>query len=195
MAGMAASQDRADHPHRRNRGIRLHRSTGAEAPGSGALTRLPARAQGPHRRQAGGVRRAAIGPNQVWQMDFTEYETIQGGTWRISGCADYWAKAELGWHVSMTQNHHDAITAIELAIDEAERLNDCILRELLTDPHTAELKPIAVVSDNGPVFKADGFARFIASRPELITSAPGVRALSKTGSSRLSRESDCSLRS
>jgi hypothetical protein len=45
-------------------------------------------------------------------MDFTELETTQGGTWRISGCADYWAKAELGWHVSMTQNHHDAITAI-----------------------------------------------------------------------------------
>jgi transposase InsO family protein len=125
------------------------------------------------RRDLAAARRAAFGvapsgPNQVWQLDFTEYETIQGGTWRISGCADYWAKAELGWHVSMTQNHHDAITAIGLAIEEAERLNDQALLELLTDPKTGELRPIAVVSDNGPAFKADGFARFIDSRPELI---------------------------
>lgn len=125
------------------------------------------------RRDLAAARRAAFvvppsGPNEVWQLDFTEYETTQGGTWRISGCADYWAKAELGWHVSMTQNHHDAITAIQLAIEEAERLNVQTLLELLTDPQTGELRPIAVVSDNGPAFKANGFAHFIDSRPELI---------------------------
>ncbi|WP_240197750.1 GNAT family N-acetyltransferase [Nonomuraea lactucae] len=42
-------------------------------------------------------RRAAFaqiptGPNQVWQLDFTEFETSAGGTWRIAGCADYHAK-------------------------------------------------------------------------------------------------------
>ncbi len=125
------------------------------------------------RRDLAAARRAAFvvppsGPNQVWQLDFTEYETTQGGIWRIAGCADYWAKAELGWHVSMTQNHHDAIAAVELAIGEAERLHDRSLIELLTDPDTGELRPIAVVSDNGPAFKATGFCRFIDSRPELI---------------------------
>lgn len=25
------------------------------------------------------------GPNQVWQLDFTEFETTTGGTWRIAG--------------------------------------------------------------------------------------------------------------
>ena len=40
------------------------------------------------------ARRAAFvvppsGRNEVWQLDFTEYETTQGGTWRIAGCADY----------------------------------------------------------------------------------------------------------
>jgi transposase InsO family protein len=125
------------------------------------------------RRDLAAARRATFvvppsGPNQVWQVDFTEYETTRGGVWRISGCADYWAKAELGWHVSMTQNHHDAISAIQLAIDEAERLNDMTLLEMLTDPVTGELRPIAVVSDNGPAFKATGFERFIDSRPELI---------------------------
>ena len=32
-----------------------------------------------------------------------------GGTWQIGGCTDYWSKVELGWHVSPTQNQHDAI--------------------------------------------------------------------------------------
>ena len=125
------------------------------------------------RRDLAAARRAAFvvapwGPNQVWQLDFTEYETSRGGTWRISGCADYWAKAELGWHVSMTQNHGDAISAIELAIREAERLHNRPLLELVADPETGELRPIAVVSDNGPAFKAHGFTRYIDSRPELI---------------------------
>ena len=33
--------------------------------------------------EAGGVRGAAVGPNQVWQLDFSEFEIPQGGTWRI----------------------------------------------------------------------------------------------------------------
>ena len=120
------------------------------------------------------ARRAAFvvppsGPDQVWQMDFTEYETTQGGTWRIGGCADYWSKTELGWNVTTTQNHQDAIAAIRIAIAEAERLRGGTpLLEQLTNPDTGELRPIALVTDNGPAFKAGGFARFIDSRPELI---------------------------
>lgn len=53
------------------------------------------------------------GANQVWQPDFTEFETTAGGTWRLAGCRDYWSTDELGWHVSPTANQHDAITAIE----------------------------------------------------------------------------------
>ncbi|MFD5922908.1 hypothetical protein ACFVYP_40325 [Kitasatospora sp. NPDC058201] len=62
------------------------------------------------------------GPNQVWQLDFSEFETTGGGTWRLAGCRDYWSKCELGWHVAPTANQHDAIAAIELALAEAERL-------------------------------------------------------------------------
>ncbi|WP_313404812.1 IS3 family transposase [Aeromicrobium sp.] len=29
------------------------------------------------------------GPDQVWQLDFSEFETTSGGTWRIAGCRDY----------------------------------------------------------------------------------------------------------
>jgi transposase InsO family protein len=55
------------------------------------------------RRQLAQQRRAAFaepptGPNQVWQLDISEYETTKGGTWRIGGIADYWSKYEYGWH-------------------------------------------------------------------------------------------------
>jgi transposase InsO family protein len=125
------------------------------------------------RRQHAEARRAAFvvppsGPNQVWQLDFTEFETRHGGTWRIGGIADYWSKLELGWHVSTTANHRDAIETVELALAETERLTGRPLIELLTDPATGELRPIAVVTDNGPCFKSVRFAAYIERRPELI---------------------------
>ena len=125
------------------------------------------------RRQLAEARRAAFvvppdGPNQVWQLDFSEFETRQGGTWRIGGVADYWSKLELGWHVSTTANHRDAIETLEQAIQESERLTGRPLAELLADPVTGEIRPIAVVTDNGPCFKSVRFAAYIERRPELI---------------------------
>ncbi len=98
------------------------------------------------RRQLAEARRAAFvvppsRPNQVWQLDFSEFETRQGGTWRIGGVADYWSKLERGWHVSTTQNHRDAIETVEQAISESERLTGHTLAELLTDPVTGEIRP------------------------------------------------------
>ncbi len=125
------------------------------------------------RRQLAQARRAAFvvapsGPNQVWQLDFSEFETRQGGTWRIGGTADYWSKLELGWHVSTTANHRDAIETVEQAIRETEALTGRPLAELLADPVTSEVRPIAVVTDNGPCFKSVRFAAYIERRPELI---------------------------
>ena len=125
------------------------------------------------RRQHAQARRAAFvvppsGPNQVWQLDFTEFETRMGGTWRIAGVADYWSKYEFGWRVSPTQNHHDAIAAVHVALDETERLLGRSLLETITDEQTGELRPVAIVTDNGPCFKSREFARFIDRRPELI---------------------------
>lgn len=125
------------------------------------------------RRQLAQARRAAFmvppsGPNQVWQCDFSEFETRMGGTWRIGGVADYWSKLELGWHVSTTANHRDAIETVEQAIRESERLTGRRLAELLTDPVTGEIRPIALVTDNGPCFKSVRFAAYIEKRPELI---------------------------
>ncbi len=125
------------------------------------------------RRQHAQARRAAFvvppsGPNQVWQCDFSEFETRMGGTWRIGGIADYWSKVELGYHVATTANHRDAIETVELALAETQRLLGHSLLELVTDHETGELRPIALVTDNGPCFKSARFAAFIDKHPELI---------------------------
>ena len=87
---------------------------------------LPAHYQR-ERRQLAQPRKAAFakeptGPNQLWQLDFSEYETIGGRTWRITSCRDYWSKYEFDTHVSPTANMHDALTELELALAEAEPL-------------------------------------------------------------------------
>jgi len=125
------------------------------------------------RRQHAEARRAAFvvppsGPNQVWQCDFTEFETRMGGTWRIGGIADYWSKMELGYHVATTQNHRDAIETVELALAETRRLYGRPLLDLVTDHTTGEIKPVALVTDNGPCFKSRRFAAFVDAHPELI---------------------------
>ena len=124
------------------------------------------------RRQLARARRAAfVDPpthrNQVWQLDIWEFETSGGGTWRIAGCADYVAKHEFGWRISPTQNRHDAIAAVTGAIEEVEVLLGHTLLDDVTDRHGV-VHPVILVTDNGPAFKSVGFARFIASRPELV---------------------------
>jgi putative transposase len=64
---------------------------------------LPAHYQR-ERRKLAERRKAAFAaeptaPNQVWQLDFSEFETTTGGTWRIAGCRDYWSKYEHPFHV------------------------------------------------------------------------------------------------
>lgn len=57
---------------------------------------LPAHYQR-ERRKLAERRKPAIaqeptGPNQVWQLDISEFGTTAGGTSRIAGCRDYWSK-------------------------------------------------------------------------------------------------------
>jgi putative transposase len=125
------------------------------------------------RRQHAQARRAAFvvppsGPNQVWQCDFSEFETRMGGVWRIGGIADYWSKLELGYHVATTANHRDAIETVELALAETERLLGRSLLDAVSDRGTGEIRPVALVTDNGPCFKSRRFAAFVDRHPELI---------------------------
>jgi transposase InsO family protein len=140
------------------------------------------------RRQLAAERRAVFvspptGSNQVWQLDFSEFETTGGGTWRIAACTDYYSKMELGWHLSLTANQHDAIAAVELALAEAERLaGHPLLDDCPTDPETGELLPVVtVVTDNGGPFRSARFAAFIARRPELHHVRTRVRTPGQNG--------------
>lgn len=125
------------------------------------------------RRELAKARRAAFaqpptGPSQVWQLDVSEYETTSGGIWRLAGCCDYFSKYEYGWHLAPGCTGADAIAAVQVAIEEAERLAGGIsLLAQVTDKTTGEVRPIKLVTDNGGAFKGQAFAAFLASRPEL----------------------------
>ncbi len=97
----------------------------------------------------------------MWQIDFSDFETTTGGTWRICGVADYYSKVELACHVAPTATYRDAIAAVEAAITEAERLTGTSLLAEVTDTTTGEITPIRLVSDNGAAFRAVRFA-FVA---------------------------------
>ena len=140
------------------------------------------------RRQLAARRKAAFaveptGPNQVWQLDFTDFETTSGGTWRLAGCRDYWSKYELGWHVSPTANQHDAITAVELALAEAQRLAGARLADVAPRNADGSILPlITIVTDNGGPFRSFRFEAFIATHPEIRHVRTRVRSPGQNGS-------------
>ncbi|WP_406723865.1 hypothetical protein WJ438_03180 [Streptomyces sp. GD-15H] len=108
-------------------------------------------------------------PNEVWQLDFSEYETTSGGIWRPAGVTDYFTTYEHGWHITSTCTGTDAIEAVKTAIREAERLGGAPPAEALSRAtDTGEIRRIKLVTDNGAAFKGAAFARFTASRPELL---------------------------
>jgi putative transposase len=91
---------------------------------------------------------APTGPAQVWQLDFSQYETTTGGIWRLAGVCDYYSKYEYGWHIAATCTGSDAIASVRLAIAEAQRLAGGVpLAQQLTDPDTGQVRPIKLVTD------------------------------------------------
>jgi len=141
------------------------------------------------RRQLAQRRKAAFakdptGPNQVWQLDFSEFETTSGGTWRLAGCRDYWSKYEHPWHVSPTANQFDAIDAVELALADYQALFGRPLRDLCgVDDTTGDLLPVVtIVSDNGGPFRSFRFEAFIELHPELRHVRTRVRTPEQNGS-------------
>ena len=144
------------------------------------------------RRELAKARRAAFAspptrPNEVWQLDFSEYETTTGGIWRLAGVTDYFTKYEHGWYIAPTCTGTDAIEAVRIAIAEAERLGGGELASLLpVNPDTGQIRRIKLVTDNGGAFKGVAFARFIASRPELLhirtrAKSPGQNGVRERG--------------
>jgi putative transposase len=78
------------------------------------------------------------------------------------------AKVCLACPATVTQTARDAINALEAAIAEAETLLGMSMLDDCADPETGEIQPLTIVSDNGPAYKADLFAKFVmAHRPWL----------------------------
>lgn len=149
---------------------------------------LPAEYQRERRRLA-EQRKAAFaatptGPNQVWQLDFSEFETTQGGTWRIAGCRDWYSKYEHRFHTSPTANQHDAIAAVELALADYEAMfGHPLVDTCEVDPETGEILPVlTIVTDNGGPFRSLNFQLFIATHPELRHVRTKVRSPGQNGS-------------
>lgn len=149
---------------------------------------LPAQYQR-ERRQLAERRKAAFavdptGPNQVWQLDFSEFETTTGGTWRLAGCRDYWSKYEHRFHVSPTANQFDAIDAVELALADYEELfGHPMVDDCPVDPETGEFLPVVtIVTDNGGPFRSFRFEAFIAGHPELAHVRTKVKSPGQNGS-------------
>lgn len=124
------------------------------------------------RRAFAAARKAAfaVAPgrrNRVWQMDFIEFETTFGGTWRVCCVVDYATKYVLAAHISATAKARDAVCALKLAIARAEALlchsllGDCV------DLASGEVARLRIVTDNGAAFKSDAFWRFVAGQPRL----------------------------
>lgn len=105
--------------------------------------------------------------NRVWQTDFSEFETINGGIWRICAVIDYATKYCLAVTVTPTGRGVDALNCLQQAIAEAQRLLG--LADLRADRGVMDIvdaedtvigqapAPIALVSDNGPCFRGQTF--------------------------------------
>jgi hypothetical protein len=108
----------------------------------------------------------------VWQTDFSEFETTNGGIWRICTVIDYAAKYCLAVTVTPAARGADFLRYLNLAIAEAQRLLE--LDDLRADRGVMDIvdaaktiightpAPIAVVSETGPAF---GERRFRAPSP------------------------------
>ena len=149
---------------------------------------LPAHYQR-ERRKLAERRKAAFandptGPNQVWQLDFSEFEITTGGTWRLAGCRDYWSKYEHPFHVSPTANQFDAIDALELALADYEAMfGHPMVEDCPVDVDTGELLPVVtIVTDNGGPFRSFRFEAFIAGQPELTHVRTRVKSTGQNGS-------------
>jgi putative transposase len=116
--------------------------------------------------------------NRVWQTDFSEFETTNGGIWRICAVIDYATKYCLAITVTPTGRGADALHCLDLAVAEAQRLLN--LDDLRADRGVMDIvdaadtvigqapAPIALVSDNGPCFRGQTFQTAFAGNDPLL---------------------------
>jgi transposase InsO family protein len=117
-------------------------------------------------KQLAAKRRAAFDEiperrNRVWQTDTTEFETANGGIWRIHNVVDYAAKYCLVSTARPTATAVDAIDVLHMAIAEARQLLGIPLICDLYDDDDDRWSMLRYVSDNGPCYKSGRFAKAV----------------------------------
>lgn len=88
-------------------------------------------------------------PNELWQTDVTYLHIPGFGWWYAITVIDYYSRYLLACHLTSSYSAAEAIRALELAREEAERICGPL-----------EKRPF-LVTDNGPSFIARKFDRFI----------------------------------
>ena len=91
------------------------------------------------------------GINQLWQVDFTEFEIPGYGTYYSTNVLDYFSRYVLACLLRQSHTAEDLIAAIEMAKQEAIRAlgQKCFPEEVL------------LVSDQGPAMKSKTFRKYI----------------------------------
>jgi putative transposase len=96
------------------------------------------------------------GPNELWQMDVTYIHIAGFGWWYAITVIDYYSRYLLAAHLTNSYSAVEAIRALGLAREEAERV---------TGP--LQKRPF-LVTDNGSSFIARRFQRFLAGSYEHV---------------------------
>ena len=91
------------------------------------------------------------GINQLWQVDFTEFQIPGYGTYYSTNILDYYSRYILACLIRDSHTTDELIAALEMAKAEAVRVlgEDCFPEEVL------------LVSDQGPAMKSKKFKKYI----------------------------------
>ena len=87
------------------------------------------------------------GPRQVSQLDFPEFDTGGGGTWRIAACSGFWSKDDVSRRFSLTAQHH-ATAAVNRAITTSACQAGRPRLQAVRVPVTGQVRPVIIVTDD-----------------------------------------------
>lgn len=114
------------------------------------------------RRKLAERRKAAFGaeptgPNQVWQLEFSEFETTSSGAWRLTGCRDYGSKYECPFR-ACSRRRTSSTRSTSHWPDYQVMFGHPMLGDCPVDRETGALLPvITIVTDIGGPFRSFPF--------------------------------------
>ena len=138
------------------------------------------------RRQLAQRRKAAFakdptGANQVWQLDFSEFETTAGGTWWLAGCRDSGRSTSIRSTSRPRRTSMTPSTPSSWPWPTPRPCSATATRTMPGRPPTGELLPVVmIVTDNGGRSGCSASRRSSSWTPESPMSGPASRRLGRT---------------